>query len=102
MATTKCFGLTISANPTPSAVDATIVVKNCFPELVIVLVSISLDIDPWRGNFSPVRNYDVFPDGSFVESVLDVGGRSPVERYGATELHVILNWAGELKEWVGN
>ena len=59
-------------------------------------------IDPWRYYFSPVRRYDVFPDGSFVKSVLDVGGRSPEERYGATELHVILNWAGELKGRVGN
>ena len=45
-------------------------------------------IDPWRGATTPVRNYDAFPDGSFVTSAEDDDGRSASERVGATELHV--------------
>ncbi len=57
--------------------------------------------------------YDVFADGSFVITVQDddnsqTGGDGEsivarrLERFGATELHVILNWFEEWKERVGN
>ncbi len=54
-------------------------------------------IDPWTSRNTPVRSYDIFPDGSFVTSTSV--GSPPVEpeRLRATELHVILNWAEELK-----
>ncbi len=60
-------------------------------------------IDPWPfARYVRVRSYDVFPDGSFVTSTSV--GSPPVEpeRLRATELHVILNWAEELKERVPN
>ncbi len=56
----------------------------------------------------PLRNYDVFPDGSFAFHVEDddMGAvNSPMSAsssFGATELHVILNWVEELKERVPN
>ena len=70
-------------------------------------------IDPWTSNFSPVRAYDVFSDGSFVFGVQDDDNSQTgvdqgtsvarsLEQFGATELHVILNWFEELKERVGN
>ena len=49
-----------------------------------------------------MRSYDVFPDGSFVTSVRDDDGRSNLERFGATELHVILKWTEELKARLPN
>ena len=50
-----------------------------------------------------MRGYDVFADGSFVTSVAgDTTELSSLERLGATELHVVLNWTEELKERVGN
>ena len=59
-------------------------------------------IDRW-GVRSPVRGYDVFPDGSFVRSVGgDTTGLSSLERLGATELHIVLNWTEELKERLPN
>jgi len=58
-------------------------------------------IAPWA-NRSPVRQYDVFPDGSFVTTVAVDAGRTFVERFGATELHIVLNWFEELKARVGN
>ena len=59
-------------------------------------------IDPWPNALSPVRRYDLFPDGSFVTGTSV--GSPPVEpeRLRATELHVILNWTEELKERVPN
>ena len=55
-------------------------------------------IDPWLGGmWTPVRFYDVLADGSLVIAVADDDGRTNLERFGATELHVILNWAEELK-----
>jgi len=69
-------------------------------------------IDPWpllTGD--PIRSYDVFADGSFVlvrdEDGSQTGGDGEsvarrLEQFGATELHVILNWAEELKERVPN
>ena len=60
-------------------------------------------IDPWpSGQSWPVRNYDVFPDGSFVFPGRDDDVRTPEERFGAAELHVILNWFEVLKERVPN
>jgi serine/threonine-protein kinase len=59
-------------------------------------------IDPWAIGTTPVRNYDVFPDGDFVLPVQDDDGRTLIERFGATQLHVILNWTEELKERVPN
>ena len=58
-----------------------------------------------------MRGYDLFLDGSFVTRVDDDGqtGGDPesiiwirLERFGATELHVILKWFEELRERVGN
>jgi len=59
-------------------------------------------IDPWPLGQSPVRSYDIFPDGSFV-TVTSVGS-PPIEpeRLRATELHVILNWTEELKARLPN
>lgn len=70
-------------------------------------------LDPWTFTFSPVRGYDVFSDGSFIFGVPDqdesqsgTNAESRVanrlKRFGATELHVILNWVEELKDRVGN
>ena len=70
-------------------------------------------LDPWTFTFSPVRGYDVFSDGSFIFGVPDqdesqsgTNAESRVanrlRRFGATELHVILNWVEELKDRVGN
>ncbi len=58
-------------------------------------------IDPWTFGGTPVRGYDVFPDGSFVIAVAD-DDRSPLEQFGVTEFHVILNFFEELKERVPN
>ena len=58
-------------------------------------------IDPWTFNLTPVRGYDVFPDGSFVIAVAD-DDRSLVEQFGLTEFHVILNFFEQLKERVPN
>ena len=58
-------------------------------------------IAPWARR-DPVRDYDVFPDGSFVTTVAVDAGRTFVERFGATELHIVLNWFEELKARVGN
>ena len=55
---------------------------------------------------NPVPGWDVFPDGSFVTRVEDEGqpttGAEYMERFGATELRVILNFFEELKARVGN
>ena len=59
-------------------------------------------IDPWNRGSQTVRQYDVFPDGSFITRGEDDDGRTFVERFGATELHVVLNWFEELKARVGN
>ncbi len=76
-------------------------------------------IDPWTGGgTSSVRTYDVFADGSFVKRVLDYdeseAGEDPesedpesiaareLEQFGATELHVVINWFEELKVRVPN
>ena len=60
-------------------------------------------IDPWTfSGTAPVRSYDVFPDGSFVGRVEDDDGRSLIERYGAAELHVILNFFELLKDRLPN
>ncbi len=70
-------------------------------------------IDGWTFLRTPVRGYDVFADGSFVIAVQDddnsqTGGDGQsivarrLERFGATELHVILNWFEELKARVPN
>jgi len=70
-------------------------------------------IDPWTLLVRPQRGYDVFPDGSFVTRVPDVEdsqtggdgaslGARRLEQFGATELHVVLNWTEELKERVPN
>ena len=56
-------------------------------------------ITPWTFNQIPLRGYDVFPDGSFVTAL---GDESWFGDNSATELHVTLNWAEELKERVGN
>jgi eukaryotic-like serine/threonine-protein kinase len=58
-------------------------------------------IDPWTFFVTPVRGYDVFPDGSFVIAVPD-DDRGYLEQHGVTEFHVILNFLEELKERVGN
>ncbi len=58
-------------------------------------------IDPWTFSFTPVRGYDLFPDGSFVLAVAD-DDRSLSEQFGVTEFHVILNFFEELKARVGN
>jgi len=59
-------------------------------------------IDPWHGGLGqPVRTHDVFADGSFVTTVQDDDG-SPLEQFGVTEFHVILNFFEELKERVPN
>jgi serine/threonine protein kinase len=59
-------------------------------------------IDPWLSGHSPVRGYDILPDGSFVTKTSV--GSPPVEpeRLRATELHVILNWTEELKARLPN
>ncbi len=57
-------------------------------------------IDSWVVATSPVRGYDVFPDGSFATLVVD--DRPYLEQNGVTEVHVVLNWFEELKERVGN
>ena len=73
----------------------------------------ALLIDPWTSNYGPVRAYDVFPDGSFVTVVRDqdisqAGGDGGsilsrrLEQFGATELHVVLNFFEELKARVPN
>jgi hypothetical protein len=49
-------------------------------------------IAPWPDGSSPVRGYDVFPNGSFVTRVADDDGRTLAERFGATELHIATNW----------
>jgi hypothetical protein len=49
-----------------------------------------------------VRGYDVFPDGSVVTFQDDDDGSPLVERFGATELHFVLNWSEELRDRVGN
>ena len=70
-------------------------------------------IDPWNSStYASAREYDVFPDGSFVtgglgnvDYVLEDGQSviaNRLERFGATELHVVLNWAEVLKERVPN
>lgn len=70
-------------------------------------------LDPWTFTFSPVRGYDVFSDGSFIfgvpdqdESQSDTNAESRVakrlKQFGATELHVVLNWVEELKRRVEN
>ncbi len=59
-------------------------------------------IDLSIGGFAPARRYDVFTDGSFVTAVVLDYDRSPLERLGATEFHVILNFFEELKARVGN
>ncbi len=58
-------------------------------------------IDPWTFSSAPGTGYDVFPDGSFVIAVVD-DDRSPLEQFGVTEFHVILNFFEELKARVGN
>ena len=58
-------------------------------------------IDPWTFSFTPVRGYDLFPDGSFVIAVAD-DDRSRLEQFGVTEFHVILNFFEVLKARVGN
>ena len=58
-------------------------------------------MDPGYLGSQPVRGYDVFPDGSFVIALDDDEG-TLVEQFGATELHVILNFFEELKARVGN
>ena len=70
-------------------------------------------IDPWTLLVSPQRGYDVFPDGSFVTRVQDLensqtGGDGAsldarrLRQFGATELHVVLNWFEELKQRMEN
>ena len=59
-------------------------------------------IDPWTFGSTPVRGYDVFADGSFVIAGDGGGFDDQGERFGATELHVVLNWFEELKERVPN
>ncbi len=60
-------------------------------------------IDPWTFIGSArVRGYDVFPDGSFVGFTREYDDLSRLERFGATELHVILNFFEELKARVPN
>ncbi len=72
----------------------------------------ALLMDPpgYLGN-NPVRGYDVFPDGSFVtladEDSQTVGDQGAIvarrlDQFGATELHVILNFFDEIKARVGN
>ena len=56
-------------------------------------------ISPWDFSQIPLRGYDVFPDGSFVTAL---GVESWFDDNSATELHVVLNWAEELRERVGN
>ncbi len=48
----------------------------------------------------PIRGYDVFPDGSFVMAPFNQ--ESVFSSNLANELHVVLNWAEELKERVPN
>ncbi len=57
-------------------------------------------IDRWTFRVTPVRGYDLFPDGSFVIAVAD-DDRSLREQFWVTEVHVILNWFEELKARVG-
>ncbi len=58
-------------------------------------------IEPWTSRCDPVRCYDILPDGSFVTTVAVAEGR-PLERFGTTEIQVVLNWFEELKARVGN
>ena len=57
--------------------------------------------DPWTFGTTPVRAYDVFPDGSFVIAPPDEAARILREETRPTELHVILNWFEELEARVG-
>ncbi len=67
-----------------------------------VTASRPIEVMEWRAVVStPARQYDVFPDGSFVIAVAD-DDRSRLEQFGVTEFHVILNFFEELKERVGN
>ena len=50
---------------------------------------------------TPLRAWDLFPDGSFVIAVAD-DDRSLLEQFGVTEFHVILNFFEELKQRVPN
>ena len=59
-------------------------------------------VDPWPSGTQGVRGYDVFPDGSVVTFQDDDDGSPLVERFGATELHFVLNWSEELRDRVGN
>ena len=59
----------------------------------------ALLISPWDFRQIPLRAYDVFPDGSFVTAL---GVESWFDDNSATELHVVLNWAEELRERVPN
>jgi serine/threonine-protein kinase len=56
---------------------------------------------PWVEGFtfSPISGVDVFPDGSYVFAVNDPA--TPPQPCGAFEIHVILNFAEELKARVG-
>jgi len=73
----------------------------------------TLLVSRWINPWVPVRSYDVLADGSFVfaqreEFNSEAGGDGQsvianlLERLGATELHVILNWTEVLKERVPN
>jgi serine/threonine-protein kinase len=55
---------------------------------------------PWNDyGFTPVRRYDVFPDGSFVDAALDPAAPPPPR--GVSELQVILNFSALVAERVG-
>ncbi len=57
----------------------------------------------WGGRPSiPARDYDVFPDGSFLAFVGNSGARAALETFGTNELHVVLNWFEEVKERMGD
>ncbi|HXI21219.1 MAG TPA: hypothetical protein VNH46_09050, partial [Gemmatimonadales bacterium] len=54
---------------------------------------------PWTLQEYPVRGQDVFPDGSMVIFVR--ASHDPVQPWGASEIHVVLNFAADLKARVG-
>ncbi len=61
-------------------------------------------IDPWGGGTSPVRMYDVFPDGSFVRALPDPNEsvEDQQARLRATELHIVTNFFEVLRERMSN
>jgi hypothetical protein len=59
-------------------------------------------IGPWPYYSTPSKSsWDVFPDGSFVAIRAPEGGAGSFESLVAREIHVVLNFAEELKGRAG-